>query len=170
MSCCPLQCSTCRVEDKHNAKMRKSTTSQINACQLGAFPTMTEEDEDESPHCKGTSIHFLTSPLFSYSPPVHMYSISSPLCYLQGLHSRTDDLCTHSLTTLQKPTPRCHQLPHSPPALTSTASDGDTPQVPYPSVDQSQPTLSDAYRTSYAECRRDDSSHMQSRRQSTLHS
>jgi hypothetical protein len=25
-------------------------TSQINACQLGAFPTMVEEDEDESPH------------------------------------------------------------------------------------------------------------------------
>jgi hypothetical protein len=27
MSCCPLQCSTCRVEDKRNAKMWKSTTS-----------------------------------------------------------------------------------------------------------------------------------------------
>jgi hypothetical protein len=25
--------------------------------------------------CKGTSIHFLTSPLLSHSPPVHMYSI-----------------------------------------------------------------------------------------------
>jgi hypothetical protein len=25
-------------------------TSQINACRLGAFPTMAEEDEDESPH------------------------------------------------------------------------------------------------------------------------
>jgi hypothetical protein len=50
MSCCPLQCSTCRVEDKCNAKMLKSTTSQINACRSGAFPTMAEEDEDESPH------------------------------------------------------------------------------------------------------------------------
>jgi hypothetical protein len=50
MSHCPLQCSTCRVEDKHNAKMWKSTTSQINACQSGAFPTLIEEDEDESPH------------------------------------------------------------------------------------------------------------------------
>jgi hypothetical protein len=50
MSRCPLQCSTFRVEDKCDAKMRKSTTSQINACQLGAFPTMAEEDEDESPH------------------------------------------------------------------------------------------------------------------------
>jgi hypothetical protein len=50
MSHCPLQCSTCRVEDKHDAKRRKSSTSQINACQSGAFPTLTEEDEDESPH------------------------------------------------------------------------------------------------------------------------
>jgi hypothetical protein len=50
MSRCPLQCSTCRVEDKHDAKRWKSTTSQINACRSGAFPTMTEEDEDESPH------------------------------------------------------------------------------------------------------------------------
>jgi hypothetical protein len=32
------------------AKMQKLTTSQINACRLGAFPTMVEEDEDESPH------------------------------------------------------------------------------------------------------------------------
>jgi hypothetical protein len=50
MSRCPLQCSTCRVEDKCDAKRRKSTTSQITACRSGAFPTMTEEDEDESPH------------------------------------------------------------------------------------------------------------------------
>jgi hypothetical protein len=47
---CPPQCSTCSVEDKHDAKMQKSTTSQINACRSGAFPTMVEEDEDESPH------------------------------------------------------------------------------------------------------------------------
>jgi hypothetical protein len=50
MSQCPLQCSTCRVEDKRDAKRRKSSTSQITACRSGAFPTMTEEDEDESPH------------------------------------------------------------------------------------------------------------------------
>jgi hypothetical protein len=50
MSRCPLQCSTCRVEDKRDAKMQKSTTSQIKACRSGAFPTMVEEDEDESPH------------------------------------------------------------------------------------------------------------------------
>jgi hypothetical protein len=49
MSRCPLQCSTCRVEDKHNRMIRKLTTSQINACRSGAFPMMTEEDEDESP-------------------------------------------------------------------------------------------------------------------------
>jgi hypothetical protein len=50
MSCCPIQYSTCRVEDKRKAKMRKSTTSQINACWSGAFPMMVEEDGDESPH------------------------------------------------------------------------------------------------------------------------
>jgi hypothetical protein len=50
MSRCPLQCSTCRVEDKRDRMIRKSTTSQINACRSGEFPTMTEEDEDESPH------------------------------------------------------------------------------------------------------------------------
>jgi predicted aspartyl protease len=32
MSRCPLQCSTCRVEDKRNAKIWKLMTSQINAC------------------------------------------------------------------------------------------------------------------------------------------
>jgi hypothetical protein len=50
MSRCPLQCSTCRAKDKRDAKIRKSTTSQINACRLGAFPQMAGEDEDESPH------------------------------------------------------------------------------------------------------------------------
>jgi hypothetical protein len=102
MSRCPLQCSTCRVEEKCNAKIQKLRISQINACRLGAFPRMTEEDEDESPHvdtdktdeeaqdaspafdddldsCKGTSIHFLTSHIISHSPPVHMYSSSPPL-------------------------------------------------------------------------------------------
>jgi hypothetical protein len=124
MSHSPIQCSTCRVEDKHEVK---STTSQINACRSGAFPTMVKEDEDESPHvnadetdeeaqdtcpafdddldsevddftieeddrvfmamvhpCKGTSVHFLTSPILSHSSPVHMYSLSLPLYYLQG--------------------------------------------------------------------------------------
>jgi hypothetical protein len=51
MSRCPQQCSTCRVEDKRKAKMRKSTTLQINACRTGAFLMMVEEiDEDESSH------------------------------------------------------------------------------------------------------------------------
>jgi hypothetical protein len=50
MSRCPLQCSTCRVEDKRDRMIRKSMTSQINACRLGAFPMMVEEDEDKSPH------------------------------------------------------------------------------------------------------------------------
>jgi hypothetical protein len=35
--------------------------------------------------CKGTSVRFLTSPILSHSPPVHMYSPSSPLYYSQGL-------------------------------------------------------------------------------------
>jgi hypothetical protein len=51
MSWCPQQCTTCQVEDKCEAKIRKSTTLQINACQAGAFPMMVEEvDEDESSH------------------------------------------------------------------------------------------------------------------------
>jgi hypothetical protein len=50
MSCCPLQCSTCRVKDKRKAKIQKSTTSQIKACRAGAFPMMVEEDKNESLH------------------------------------------------------------------------------------------------------------------------
>jgi hypothetical protein len=50
MSRCLLQCSTCRVEDKRDRMIQKSMTSQINTCRSGAFPTMVEEDEDESPH------------------------------------------------------------------------------------------------------------------------
>jgi hypothetical protein len=50
MSCCPLQCSTCRVEERHDRMIRKSMTSQINACRSGAFPTMAEEDEHEYSH------------------------------------------------------------------------------------------------------------------------
>jgi hypothetical protein len=50
MSRCPLQCSTCRVEDKRDRMIRKLMTSQINACQSGAFLMVVEEDEDESPH------------------------------------------------------------------------------------------------------------------------
>jgi hypothetical protein len=33
--------------------------------------------------CKGTSVRFLTSPILSHSPPVHMYSLSSPLYHFQ---------------------------------------------------------------------------------------
>jgi hypothetical protein len=51
MSWCPQQCSTCRVEDKREAKIWKLMTLQINACQAGAFPKIVEEvDEDESSH------------------------------------------------------------------------------------------------------------------------
>jgi amino acid permease len=34
--------------------------------------------------CKGTSVRFLTSPILSHSPPVHMYSLYSPLYHFQG--------------------------------------------------------------------------------------
>jgi hypothetical protein len=51
MSWCPQQCSMCRVEDKREVKIQKSTALQINACRAGAFPMMVEEvDGDESPH------------------------------------------------------------------------------------------------------------------------
>jgi hypothetical protein len=40
MSRYPQQCSTCRVEDKREAKIRKSTTLQINACRAGALTRM----------------------------------------------------------------------------------------------------------------------------------
>jgi predicted aspartyl protease len=50
MSRCPLQCSTCRVEEKRDRIIWKLTTSQINTFRLGAFPVMAEEDEDESPY------------------------------------------------------------------------------------------------------------------------
>jgi hypothetical protein len=56
MSRYPIQCSTCRVEDRHEAKMWKSTTSQINRCQSGAFPIMVEEDEDQSPQVNADEI------------------------------------------------------------------------------------------------------------------
>jgi hypothetical protein len=46
----------------------------------------------------------------------------------------------------------------------------DTPQAPSPRVDQSQPKRSDVYRSSYTECRCNDTSHSQSRRHFTLHS
>jgi hypothetical protein len=54
--------------------------------------------------CKGTSIHFLTSPPLSYSPPVHMYYLSSLLYHLQGLHLKP----TTSILTARR-LPR-HQL------------------------------------------------------------
>jgi hypothetical protein len=53
-------------------------------------------------YCKRTSVHFLTSPLLSYSPPVDMYSFSSPLYHLQGLHPK---LMTSTL--MARWLPRC---------------------------------------------------------------
>jgi hypothetical protein len=52
MSRCPTQCSTCRVETKHEAIAHKATISRINACRAGAFPSMIEEldVQDEATH------------------------------------------------------------------------------------------------------------------------
>jgi hypothetical protein len=44
----------------------------------------TVQPEKRTARCKRTSVFFLTSPILSHSPPVHMYSPSSPLYYLQG--------------------------------------------------------------------------------------
>jgi hypothetical protein len=57
--------------------------------------------------CKGTSVCFLTSPILSHSPPVHMYSPSSPLYYLQGpylkpMTSRPDGPMTFQKSTHQQ--------------------------------------------------------------------
>jgi hypothetical protein len=56
--------------------------------------------------CKGTSIRFLTSPILSHSPPVYMYSPSSPLYYLQGSYSRLMTSRPDCPTTFQKSTHR----------------------------------------------------------------
>jgi hypothetical protein len=48
MSRCPVQCSTCRVEDRRDTKIQKSTTSQINACRSGAFPCPALDDDLDS--------------------------------------------------------------------------------------------------------------------------
>jgi hypothetical protein len=44
MSHCTRHCSTCRIENKHDAIPHKAKVSQIYACQTGAFLSMTEED------------------------------------------------------------------------------------------------------------------------------
>jgi hypothetical protein len=54
---------------------------------------------------KGTSVRFLTSPLLSFSPLVHMYfpytSVSSP-----GTTPKANDFCIQSPTTFQMATHR----------------------------------------------------------------
>jgi hypothetical protein len=97
MSRCPLQCSTCRVEDKCDAKMQKSTTSQINTCQVGAFPRMAEEDKDESPHIDmdetDQKVHVRGYPSISLlplsSPTLHLFICTSPphLCTISKDHT-----------------------------------------------------------------------------------
>jgi hypothetical protein len=52
MSCCPVQCPTCHIKNKHDAIAHKAKVSQINTCQSGAFPAMINklDDQDKSPH------------------------------------------------------------------------------------------------------------------------
>jgi hypothetical protein len=59
---------------------------------------------DREGSCKGTSVCFLTSPILSHSPPVHMYSPSSPLYYLQGLYLKPMTSRPDGPTTFQKST------------------------------------------------------------------
>jgi hypothetical protein len=118
MSHCPVQCSTCRVEDKRNVKVWKSTTSRINACRSGAFLTMVEEDKDESPHVNADktdeevqdtvrghpSVSLLplsspTLPLFICTPFPHLCTISRDYTQSQRLpHQWPDDFHTNSPT------------------------------------------------------------------------
>jgi hypothetical protein len=56
--------------------------------------------------CKGTSVRFLTSPIISHSPPVHMYSPSPPLYYLQKSYLRPTTSRPDCPTTFQKSTHR----------------------------------------------------------------
>jgi hypothetical protein len=55
-----------------------------------AFDNNPDQDVDnieiEEDDYKGTFIHFLTSPLLTYSPPVHIYSLSH-LCTIPRDHT-----------------------------------------------------------------------------------
>jgi hypothetical protein len=57
--------------------------------------------------CKGTSVHFLTSPILSHSTLVHMYSPLPPLYQFQGPHLKLMSFRPDSPMTFQKST---HQL------------------------------------------------------------
>jgi hypothetical protein len=54
--------------------------------------------------CKGTSVRFLTSPLLSHFPPVHMYFPYSLLYHLQGLYLKPTTFRPDGPTTFQKST------------------------------------------------------------------
>jgi hypothetical protein len=66
----------------------KSTDTVVKQCTLtGCFIDIEWAKLNNIPThplCKGTSVRFLTSPILSHSPPVHMYSLSSPLYHFQG--------------------------------------------------------------------------------------
>jgi hypothetical protein len=111
----------------HDSVFSKPVHLQINCCTFDALSCLSPHDTDllfctgccficktstyhsekctmKSPsvwfcQCKGTSVHFLTSPILSHSPPVHMYSPSSPLYYLQGPYLRPTTSKPDCLTT-----------------------------------------------------------------------
>jgi hypothetical protein len=56
-----------------------------------------------SPYSKGTSVRFLTFPLLSYSPLVHMY-FSHTFVPSPGTTPKADNLCIQSPTTFQMST------------------------------------------------------------------
>jgi hypothetical protein len=61
-----------------------------------------ENQGSGSGNCKGTSIHFLTSPILSHSSPVHMYSYFPPLYQFQGLHLKPTTFRPNGPMTFQK--------------------------------------------------------------------
>jgi hypothetical protein len=73
-------------------------------CATGLKYNVDNPSASEAPWCKGTSICFLTSPILSHSLPVHMYSPSSPLYYLQGPYLKPTTSRPNGPTTLQKST------------------------------------------------------------------
>jgi hypothetical protein len=58
------------------------------------FPNEDQTITIVDPNCKGTSVHFLTSPLLPYSPPVHMYSPHFTSVPSPGITPKADNFYT----------------------------------------------------------------------------
>jgi hypothetical protein len=77
--------------------------------------------------CKGTSVHFLTSPLLSYSPPVHMY-FPLHLCAISRDHTQSRQLSYPMVWWLSRGRlTRCRRL--SAPSSTRTSAASDKPRT-----------------------------------------